>query len=59
MKAGWTICLQLKLDGAEVSHILSDGSDGTSTSDGSSADSSESGLNLVDNSKILKEKLKS
>ena len=46
-------------DGADVTQILSRGSDGTSTSDGSSSDSSESGLNSVDKRKLLKEKAKS
>ena len=46
------------LDGADITHVLSDGSDGTSTSDDSSSDSSESGPNLADNRKLLKDKLK-
>ena len=45
-------------DGADVTQILPDGSDGTSTSDGSSSDSLESGLNSAAARKLLKERLK-
>ena len=45
-------------DGADATQVLSDCSDGTSTSDGLSSDSSESGLKSADARKRLKEKLK-
>ena len=41
-------------DGADVTQILSDGSDGTSTSDGSSSDSLAIILKSVDKRKLLK-----
>ena len=47
-------------DGVQVVHILSDGSECTSSSDGSSSDSSESNQNFVDERKLcLKERLQS
>ena len=44
-------------NGAEVAHMLSHGSDCTSSSDGSSSDLSESSQNIADKRKLLKGKL--
>ena len=46
-------------DGAEISHVLSDGSDCTPSSDGSSSDSSESNQSIIDKKEAVERRIDS